>query len=222
MTHGLPLSRRTVLASGAAGGAVLGTGLVAAPASAAAADVAAAKDAYRRSIARVRAGRRSANGWEVEKAADAGGAVWTTAFAGSAASAALHVGDVSAVLGHVVRRWNYEIDTLAAGEVAGWRASPSGGPEGNHASGTAVDIRPGWYPPGAAGGLFPHELAVVRDILRECRGVVAWGGDAAQPHESHFEIAVPPGDARLAALAAALRTADATPGQGPGTLTLRH
>jgi hypothetical protein len=81
---------------------------------------------------------------------------------------------VQTVLAHVVRRFNYEVDTLAPGDVVGCR--PAGvvvtGHESNHGSGTAVDIRPGWYPPGAE-ALFPHERAVVRDIVRECRGVVA-------------------------------------------------
>ncbi|MDX2674929.1 hypothetical protein [Streptomyces soliscabiei] len=90
----------------------------------------------------------------------------------------------------------------------------------NHASGTAVAIRPTWYPDGAKDGLFPHQLATVRDILKECQDVVAWGGDFRRPNESHFQIDVPPSDARLKRLAARFRGWEAIPGQGAGTLAL--
>ena len=56
----------------------------------------------------------------------------------------------------------------------------------------------------------------IRQILAECRGLVAWGGDFDVPAPSHFEIAVGPQDHRLAVLAGEFRarndTASATPG----------
>jgi hypothetical protein len=43
----------------------------------------------------------------------------------------------------------------------------------------------------------PHQLAVIRDILAECQGVVQWGGSFRRPHESHVQIDVTPTDPRL-------------------------
>jgi hypothetical protein len=90
--------------------------------------------------------------------------------------------------------------------------------ESNHRSGTAVDIRPGWYPAGLAGGFFPHQLVVIRDILAECEGVVRWGGDYRRSvDENHFQIDVRPGDARLRRVAAKLERRAAAHGQGAGS-----
>lgn len=69
--------------------------------------------------------------------------------------------------------------------------------ESNYSSETAIAIRPNTYPLGISGGLFPHELIVIRDILAEYDGVVRWGGDERVPKESHFQVDVPPGDARI-------------------------
>ena len=120
---------------------------------------------------------------------------------------------------HVIRRFHYEISGPGKPDVVTYlrhvqvrRASP----ESNHASGTAVAIRPGWYPPGVRGGFFPHEVTVIRDILAECEGVVRWGGDDDKPYEAQFYIDVPPGDDRLARLVAKLRRwADRSPHRPP-------
>lgn len=163
--------------------------------------------------------RLSENGWPVEEAADRGGAIWTRPVPGSPLSVPLRLGDVSTVLVHVVRRYHYEIDTLRPDEVTGF-SPPSRALRGyatNHSSGTAVAIRPGWYPPGASGGLIEHHLAVVRDILAECEGVVAWGGTFPTPNESHFHIAVPPSAPRLRHLARRIHEWSDAPGAGAGT-----
>ena len=61
---------------------------------------------------------------------------------------------------------------------------------------------------------------VIKDILAELNGTVAWGGNAAIPKESHFEIAVRPGDARLKATAAKIRGWDEQPGgEGAGIVS---
>ncbi|MFD5337502.1 hypothetical protein [Streptomyces hawaiiensis] len=164
----------------------------------------------------------SANGWPMEPQADASGAIWTRPVPGSSVSVALRIGEAATVLVHVIRRYHYEIDTLGKGEVIGFRPADGSlkGYATNHASGTAVAIRPTWYPAGAKGGLFPHQLATLRDILKECQGVVAWGGDFRRPNESHFQIDVPPSDARVKRLAARIRSWEDIPGQGAGTLAL--
>ena len=120
---------------------------------------------------------------------------------GTGLTVRLLAGPAAAVLVYAARRFNYEIDTLHAGDLVG---APGG---------TAIDIRPGWYPPGAKGGLFPHQLIIVRDILAECDGLLRWGGDRkTRPAEGRFEIAVPASDPRLRALAARLSRRSARPG----------
>jgi hypothetical protein len=103
-------------------------------------------------------------------------------------------GEAATVLLYVVRRFHYEIETLRKGDVV---ADPSG---------TAVDIRPGWYPAGVKGGFLPYQQVVIRDILAECDGLVRWGGDLAKkPQESRFALATAPAEPRLHALAGRMR-----------------
>ncbi|MFJ7154399.1 hypothetical protein ACIQUQ_05620 [Streptomyces sp. NPDC101118] len=213
--------RRSVLRTGA--GLAVSASLAAAAAQARAVEAGAGPASGPGAPGARRAGPTSANGWPVEDAADDGGAVWTVPVPGSPLSVALRIGDVSAVLVHVVRRYHYEIDTLAAGELTGFRRL-SGTLRGHttdhstdHASGTAVAVRPGWFPPGARGGLFAHQVNVVRDVLAEAQGVVAWGGDCRVPDESRFHIAVPPADPRLKRLADRVRGWADVPGAGAGT-----
>jgi hypothetical protein len=165
-----------------------------------------------------RTGAVSANGWETQTVADTG-MVWTRPVAGSDVTVAVRIGDVETVLMHVIRRYHYEIGTLRVGEVVGFQA-PSGaltGYQTNHASGTAVDIRPGWHPTGSR-TLSGHELDVIRAILAECAGAVTWGGDLPTPDESHFHIDVTPTDPLLAKVANKIRGWNDTPGLGAGVM----
>ncbi|GHD53169.1 hypothetical protein [Streptomyces galbus] len=158
----------------------------------------------------------SANGWPLTTTGIA-----TLPVPGTAARVSLLEGDVSTVLVHVIRRFHYEVQEVARHELAGHR--PAAGLTGhttNYASGTAVEIRPAAYPQAAAGVLFPPQLAVVRDILKECGAVVAWGGDLRRPHAAHFQIAVRPGDPRLRGLARRITGWTQAPGQGAGVFTL--
>ncbi|MFI1884786.1 hypothetical protein [Streptomyces jumonjinensis] len=169
---------------------------------------------------RVLTGIPSKNGWEMEKVADDRGNIHTRPVPGTVLDIRVRLGDVEAVLVHVIRRFHYEVDALRKGDVVGWRTPGSvrkGLAESNQASGTAVQIRPGFYPFGARGGFHPLEELVIRDILAECEGVVRWGGDDRRPDESLFSIDVPPADARLARLAEKIRSWDYIPGQGAGT-----
>lgn len=170
---------------------------------------------------RVLAGARSHNGWQMEQVADDGGTVYTRPVPGTPLKGiAVRVGDVETVLVHLVRRFHYEVDTLRRGDVVGWH-DPSGVRKGraesNLASGTAVRIRPGFYPSGVRGGFFPHQELVIRDILAELDGVVRWGGDDRTPDESLFCIDVKPGDKRLTEVAARIRGWQLEPGAGAGS-----
>ncbi|MFG3054157.1 hypothetical protein ACGFZP_24815 [Kitasatospora sp. NPDC048239] len=219
------ISRRGVLKGTAATGLlVAGAGAVSAQPAAAAPRTGAAADRAQAGAAPqpgVRNARTSANGWRMENAVDAGGAVWTRPLPGTTARLAVRIGQVETVLVHLARRYHYEVAELRAEEVAGWR-SPEGIrssalAESNLASGTAVALRPGSFPPGVQGGYLPYELQVIRDILAELDGVVAWGGDDKHVDEGLFYLAVPPGDARLKAVADRIRGWSEAPGSGAGT-----
>ncbi|GIE93010.1 hypothetical protein [Paractinoplanes rishiriensis] len=112
--------------------------------------------------------------------------------AGSAATVLLRRGPAAAVLLHVCRRWHYEIAPLDTGEggVTGYTTdrTTAAGFETNHRSGTAVALYPRAYPLGGSERLWPHQEAVVRDILRDCEGVVVWGGDLSPVKMSHFHV----------------------------------
>lgn len=242
------MSRRRALAAAAgvtAAASLVSTGVLAGPAAAATRPPATPlspvspsstapnseelKEALRRLKARRRrvlTGRPSANGWEMQKVVDADGDIGTLAVPGTGLTVTARHGDVGTVLVHVIRRFHYEVDALGLpGEpspVEGW-AKPSTVrdarlPESNRASGTAVVIRPGSYPPGARGGFDAGQLLVLRDILADTEGAVRWGGDDRRPYEGLFSLAVPPGDPRLARVAEKLRAWDTTPGLGAGVV----
>lgn len=234
-TPASPLSRRGFLLRAAA----VATAAVALPHSQALASPAyavAPRDytfprAVREGVARAEArnerlltGARSANGWAIEAAADQGGSIATRPVPGTPVTdLQVRLGAPETVLVHLVRRFHYEIAELQPGEAVGWTA-PDGlrGPARNLASGTAVRVRPGHFPPGTKGGYFPLELAVLRDILAELQGVVRWGGDDRAVDEALFYLAVGPDDTRLAAVAERLRTGQRTSGQGAGVLVDVH
>ncbi|MFV2112704.1 hypothetical protein ACFHW0_10255 [Micromonospora sp. LOL_025] len=137
---------------------------------------------------------------------------------GANATVALLPGTTAAVLLHVARRFHYEVDSIET--INGHRSDRrvAAAYESNYLSGTAIELLPGRFPAGARDGLFPHELATVRDILAECEGVVRWGGDhRTLPKEGHFQIDVRPGDGRLRRVAVRIREWTEKPGQGAGT-----
>ncbi|WP_329529831.1 hypothetical protein OG568_49085 (plasmid) [Streptomyces sp. NBC_01450] len=159
-------------------------------------------------------GRKSANGWPVVPSAA------EHRIEGSPASLTALDGDVAAVLLYVARRFHYEVDSLGRDDVHGHttQTSVAADYESNYLSGTAISIRPEMYPVGAEDRLFPQEVAVVRDILTECEGVVRWGGDDRRsPKQGHFQIDVPPGSATLKKVAGKFNGWDDKPGQGAGT-----
>ncbi|KUN05193.1 hypothetical protein AQI95_17080 [Streptomyces yokosukanensis] len=163
-----------------------------------------------------RTGGSSANGWEVDEGVEGRGAIRMFPVAGTGLTVALRHGDPAAVLLHVVRRFHHEIDALGGSHeelsVQGWippaRVRDSGMPESNQASGTAVAIRPAWYPPGHRDAFTPDQVAVVRDILADTDGVVRWGGDDWRPYEGLFYLATGPDDGRITRVADRIRVRD--------------
>lgn len=163
-------------------------------------------------------GSRTQNRWPV---VDAGGTD-VLRIEGTDVDVRLLKGDVATVLLYVARRFAYEIDMLRPGDVQGHTSRRHGRSrfESNHLSGTAIAIRPLFYPLGAepSTGMSAQEHTVVLDILADCDGVVAWGGDLKPVKESHFHIDVHPGDQHLGEVAARIRGWNNTPGRGAGTI----
>jgi hypothetical protein len=158
----------------------------------------------------------SANGWPIQANKDVDSQVWTRSVAGTGLSVPVSIGDVEAILLHVVRRFHYEIEEIQPIDLIGWQEIGKLDkrlPESNLASGTAVRIRPGSR---AKGGFFPLQELVLRDILADCEGVVRWGGDDREVDESLFSIALGPKDKRVRRLADRFRGWEARPGEGAG------
>lgn len=153
-------------------------------------------------------GKKSRNGWPVLAQAP------SHRIEGSSQKVRLAEGDASVILLHVARRFHYEIDSLRAGDVHGWTAHPDVTEpyESNYSSGSALAIRPLCYPSGSKGNFYPNELVVIRDILSELDGTVAWGGDFTAPKESHFELTLRPGHPRLKGVARKIQGWQTGPG----------
>jgi hypothetical protein len=134
----------------------------------------------------------------------------------------VHLADAAApVLLHVARRFVYEVESsLQPGEITGHSTDRRVGAayESTYLSGSGIAIRPLHYPLGATEGLFPAERTVIRDILADCAGLVAWGGDLHPIKESHFHVAVSPTSRWYRDLVAKLTGWDTAPGKGPGTI----
>ncbi|MFB6844931.1 hypothetical protein ACFCXS_08735 [Streptomyces sp. NPDC056373] len=199
------LTRRRVLGLG------LGTGAALAVATAGPAQAAPAADA------RVWTKRESANGWPI---LDQAGKFRVE---GTNVEVSLAEGDVATVLLYVARRFAYEIDILMPGDLQGHTTEREIGSafESNYLSGTAIAIRPLHYPLGADvknTGMSEAEQIVVTDILADCEGILAWGGHLQPVKQSHFQLAVGPGDSRLKNLADRIRGWNDTPGRGAGTI----
>lgn len=154
----------------------------------------------------------SKNGWPVESASDAGGAVWARTIAGTAITIGVRIGVVETLFAHLIRRYHYEIDALREGDVVGFLPASASDELSNHRSGTAIDIRPSWYPKGSAGGYSKLDTETLNSILYDFEGLIAWGGHSDPVDESHFELVVGPEDERLAGLARNLAGWDLLPG----------
>ena len=118
----------------------------------------------------------------------------------------LKSGDVATVLTYVAARFHVEVEPLQGDQVFGYdyrRNVNNPSVWSNHASGTAIDLNADLHPNTVKGSFTAPQVAAIRRILTSCAGVVYWGGDYTTTVDAmHFEINVPPGDARLPALVA--------------------
>ncbi|SDJ67164.1 hypothetical protein SAMN04487820_101186 [Actinopolyspora mzabensis] len=125
------------------------------------------------------------------------------------------------VLLYVARRFVYDIESqLQPGEITGHTTDTRvrAPYESTYLSGSGITIRPLFYPVGAKNGFFEEQRIVIRDILADCEGLVAWGGDLDPVKESHFHITAPPTSGRYRALAAKIGGWDDEPGKGAGSI----
>ncbi|GAB3552262.1 hypothetical protein GCM10027404_22560 [Arthrobacter tumbae] len=162
---------------------------------------------------------RSANGWPIEPEANTKGTVWRREIIGSGTFVDIKLGPVEVVMMHALRRYHYEVAPIRSDEVIGFRHAvhADAGYETNHASGTAVDVRPDFYPKGTQGGYSKNQMETIRSILDDCEGVIEWGGDWNDPDEAHFQIAVQPGSAELHRVSEKIQGWKDAPSKGAGT-----
>lgn len=112
-------------------------------------------------------------------------------------------GEVATVLNAWASLWHRRvrrIDTYRPRDYWGWSAE-NDHPTSCHLSGTAIDLNATTLP-FRARTMPAAQRAEADRLVREFRGVVAWGGHWTNPvDEMHAEIAVRPGDRRLTDLA---------------------
>lgn len=112
-------------------------------------------------------------------------------------------GPVHAVLDHLCRRFDTEVEPIAVGQSWGWAYRPIRGQTGgysNHASGTAIDLNAPKHPLGRRGTFTPEQVETIHAILRDLGGAVRWGGDyTRRADEMHFEINTDPATLRRVA-----------------------
>lgn len=161
----------------------------------------------------------SPNGWSLQDSVDAGGAVWTAPVQGTELTVALRLGAATTIFSHLIKRYHYEVAALRADDVVGFRSfSDSPLPyELNHQSGTAIDIRPGWYPAGLQGGYASYQQSILESIVADFEGVVRWGGLSTPVDESHFELTVGPEDKDLEKVVRKIERWNSSLGRGAGS-----
>ena len=161
----------------------------------------------------------SYNGWPVgAPAASIGVANYTVP--GTSVVLPVKSGDVATVLMYVASRFNGEVEGLDSRQCWGYGYRKNvNNPSvwSNHASGTAIDLNAVRHPNGAKGTFSGSQVNSIRDILAFCGDVVYWGGDyRGTTDEMHFEMDVPPGDGRLAALVQKITGTGSGGGAGGG------
>ena len=128
-------------------------------------------------------------------------------------------GDVATVLSYVANRFHSEVEPLKWPGNWGYaeRKIRGGSSLSNHASGTAIDLNAPAHYLGARGTFSAKQVRAIRRILKDCGGVVRWGGDyRGRKDEMHFEINA--GTAAVARVAKAIR-AGKKPGPSGGAVS---
>ena len=126
---------------------------------------------------------------------------------------AMRKGDVATVLSYVAKRFHSEVEPLKWPGNWGYAERTIRGNSttlSNHASGTAIDLNAPRHPLGRVGTFSSAQRGRIQKILKDCGGVVRWGGNYnGRKDEMHFEINA--GTAAVARVAKAIRA-----GKKPG------
>ncbi len=111
----------------------------------------------------------------------------------------LREGDTATILLYVAKRFNLEVEPLHSGWCWGFAVRPIRGETtgySNHASGTAEDFNAPKHPRGTkpSANFTRKQRAAIAKILKDCDGVVRWGGNytSAPLDGMHFEINATP------------------------------
>lgn len=133
---------------------------------------------------------------------------------------AMRKGDVATVLSYVANRFHSEVEKLAWPGNWGYAERTIRGNSttlSNHASGTAIDLNAPRHPLGKVGTFSSAQRGRIQKILKDCGGVVRWGGNYnGRKDEMHFEINA--GTAAVARVAKAIR-AGKKPGPSGGAVS---
>lgn len=103
-------------------------------------------------------------------------------------------GDVATVLSYVAKRFHSEVEKLVWPGNWGYAERTIRGNSrtlSNHASGTAIDLNAPRHPLGVSPSrnFSSAQISRIHKILRDCNGVVRWGGDYnGRKDAMHFEI----------------------------------
>ncbi len=118
--------------------------------------------------------------------------------------------------GFAARRFNYEASTLRLGDVVGRITDRRvlSAERSNLLSGTAILMRPDFYPHGSTGHLDADTRVILEDIVAESEGVLAWAGHLDVPDESLLYLTTRPASASGRELAADIAEADRMDVQG--------
>jgi hypothetical protein len=131
----------------------------------------------------------SYNGWPASPDPQAIGVDKTFTVEGVSFPGGVKSGDVSTVLRYVLEQFHHNVEPLVAGWCWGYEYRPNVNDPSTlscHAAGCAVDANAPQHGNGATGTFTAAQVDWIRQILRNCGGVVTWGGDWAD--EMHFEI----------------------------------
>lgn len=128
-------------------------------------------------------------------------------------------GDVHTIFTFLCARYERLVEPIIKGHSWGWSYRPVRGYTdvwSEHAAGTAIDLNAPAHPMGRSGTFTPAQVQGIRQVLRECGGVVVWGGDwKTRPDEMHFELRHDP--AGIARVAKLIRGEQSTPAPTPAT-----
>lgn len=133
-------------------------------------------------------------------------------------------GAVSIILRYVAEQFHRRVEPLHPGHCWGYayRDVRGGASLSNHSAGCAIDINAPAHGLGERGTFTAAQAEQIEAIVRECNGVVRWGGSYTRPDEMHFEIVGSPIEAVNLAASIITSTAVTTKSSKGGSDPVSH